>query len=193
MINYVARVRGAHRALGHTVGLSPAFREPELRRALIAEEAAEVVAALNGGDLANLGGELADLVYVLAGSAVSFGLSGIVADRPLRRLGPPRIRLAALAARAIRTTSKQALAAIAAEQLEVTAIALARAIAAAEAVAALCGLELEPFFAAVHAANLAKATGVRRADGKWGKPPGWMPAALKEILAEQQRRRGKRG
>jgi len=37
------------------------------------------------------------------------------------------------------------------------------------------GVELEPFFEAVHAANMKKVGGAVREDGKQLKPPGWAP------------------
>ena len=37
------------------------------------------------------------------------------------------------------------------------------------------GVRLDPFFAAVHEANMKKVGGLVREDGKQLKPPGWMP------------------
>jgi predicted HAD superfamily Cof-like phosphohydrolase len=189
-VDYVKRVRDAHRALGHTVGDSIAIRDVELRLSLIKEEAHEVVVAIDNGDLANLGGELSDLIYVLAGSAVSFGLHDITIPPARAPHGPPRIRQASLCRSAIMASVSEVIGAIEGSNLKAVEFSLARAIRAAEAVAALEGLELGPFFMAVHTANLAKASGVRRADGKWGKPPGWLPADLAGTLAEQHRQRG---
>lgn len=189
MSDYIASVREAHLALGHTVGAAPAIRDAGLRRSLITEEADEVIRALEMGDLAGLGGELSDLIYVLAGTAVSFGLPDVALPTPRAPHGPPRLRLMGMAIDAIMNTVVAVNLAIVEERIGDMSDVLARAIAAAQAVAALEGLELDPFFAAVHAANLAKASGVRRADGKWGKPPGWIPADLPGILAAQQRQR----
>jgi predicted HAD superfamily Cof-like phosphohydrolase len=47
------------------------------------------------------------------------------------------------------------------------------------------GVDLEPFFAAVHRANMAKAGGHRRADGKWIKPAGWQPPDIAGLLRER--------
>jgi hypothetical protein len=44
------------------------------------------------------------------------------------------------------------------------------------------GVDLEPFFAEVHRANMAKVGGSRRADGKWLKPAGWRPPDIAGIL-----------
>jgi predicted HAD superfamily Cof-like phosphohydrolase len=44
-------------------------------------------------------------------------------------------------------------------------------------------VDLEPFFAEVHRANMAKLGGFRRADGKWMKPPDWTPPDIEGLLA----------
>lgn len=54
------------------------------------------------------------------------------------------------------------------------------------------GVDIQPFFDLVHAANLAKASGPVREDGKRLKPPGWMPpdiaGLLEQIRAAEARR-----
>lgn len=47
------------------------------------------------------------------------------------------------------------------------------------------GIDLEPFFEAVHQSNMAKVGGYRREDGKWMKPAGWQPPDLQRILVER--------
>jgi predicted HAD superfamily Cof-like phosphohydrolase len=47
------------------------------------------------------------------------------------------------------------------------------------------GIDLRPVWDAVHAANLRKAGGPRRVDGKALKPPGWQPPDIKAILTAQ--------
>ena len=49
------------------------------------------------------------------------------------------------------------------------------------------GIDLEPFFDAVHASNMAKKDGPMDAGGKKLKPVGWAPPDLGRVLAEQQR------
>jgi predicted HAD superfamily Cof-like phosphohydrolase len=44
------------------------------------------------------------------------------------------------------------------------------------------GIDLEPFFDAVHESNLNKVGGTRRADGKWLKPAGWEPPDVAGLL-----------
>lgn len=48
-----------------------------------------------------------------------------------------------------------------------------------------CGVDPDPVFAEVHRANLSKAGGPRRADGKILKPPGWQPADVRRVIEEQ--------
>jgi hypothetical protein len=47
------------------------------------------------------------------------------------------------------------------------------------------GIDMRPVWAAVHAANMAKVGGPRRADGKRLKPDGWEPPDIAAILARQ--------
>jgi len=49
----------------------------------------------------------------------------------------------------------------------------------------MMGIDLEPFFEEVHRANMEKAGGPRRKDGKVLKPPGWRPPHLIPILLDQ--------
>lgn len=44
------------------------------------------------------------------------------------------------------------------------------------------GIDLEPFFREVHAANMAKLNGPRRSDGKQLKPEGWREPDIQGIL-----------
>lgn len=73
----------------------------------------------------------------------------------------------------------QALAELAGELVDVIYVALGTAVE--------YGLELEPFFREIQAANMAKvADGCkRRADGKILKPEGWQPADLRAVLEAQ--------
>ncbi len=51
------------------------------------------------------------------------------------------------------------------------------------------GVEPDGVFAEVHRANMQKATGPRREDGKQLKPEGWRPADVSGVLAKQSRHR----
>ena len=48
-----------------------------------------------------------------------------------------------------------------------------------------CGVDANAVFAEVHRANLSKAGGPRRADGKLLKPPGWQPADVRGVINQQ--------
>ena len=47
------------------------------------------------------------------------------------------------------------------------------------------GVDLDEIFAEVHRANLAKAGGPVRIDGKILKPEGWKPPRVRELLIKQ--------
>lgn len=49
-----------------------------------------------------------------------------------------------------------------------------------------CGVDPDAVFAEVHRANLSKAGGPRRADGKILKPPGWQPANVRSVIEQQE-------
>lgn len=49
------------------------------------------------------------------------------------------------------------------------------------------GIDADAVFAEVHRANLTKASGPRRADGKQLKPESWQPADVAGVLAAQER------
>ena len=50
----------------------------------------------------------------------------------------------------------------------------------------LLGVDADAAFAEVHRANLSKAGGPRRADGKQLKPEGWRPADVRGVLEAQE-------
>src|ERR1035437_2368089 len=74
----VQMVTEFHRAFGLPVRAEPDIdiptAEAELRIRLILEEVAEVETAIANRDLANLAGELTDLVYVVIGTAIQYGI-----------------------------------------------------------------------------------------------------------------------
>lgn len=49
-----------------------------------------------------------------------------------------------------------------------------------------CGVDPDPVFAEVHRANLTKAGGPRRGDGKILKPPHWQPADVQFVIEQQK-------
>jgi predicted HAD superfamily Cof-like phosphohydrolase len=74
----VEMVRAFHRAAGAHVAEEPTLDVPgevrELRLRLISEELDELRAALEGGDLVGVADAIADLLYVVYGAAVTFGI-----------------------------------------------------------------------------------------------------------------------
>jgi predicted HAD superfamily Cof-like phosphohydrolase len=48
-----------------------------------------------------------------------------------------------------------------------------------------CGVDADAVFAEIHRANLSKAGGPRRADGKILKPLGWQPADVRSVIENQ--------
>ena len=51
-----------------------------------------------------------------------------------------------------------------------------------------CGVDPDEVFAEVHRANMHKASGPKREDGKQMKPPDWKPADVDAVLAAQRKR-----
>ncbi|GAA5072846.1 putative HAD superfamily Cof-like phosphohydrolase [Thermocatellispora tengchongensis] len=78
MTDSIARsVREFHDKLGLGVADSPALLPPEqaeLRRRLLHEEVRELDEAVESGDLVAIAHELADVVYVAYGTAVTYGI-----------------------------------------------------------------------------------------------------------------------
>jgi Uncharacterized protein conserved in bacteria len=67
-------VEDFHNTFRVEVGEYPAIRAPLLRRALIMEEITELVTAIAAGDLPGAVDGIIDAIYVLLGTAVTFGV-----------------------------------------------------------------------------------------------------------------------
>ncbi len=70
-------VRDFHTAFGQRVGENPEFPhwdERELRKKLMKEEFNEYNKAEDNDDIVNLAVELADIIYIACGTAVSYGI-----------------------------------------------------------------------------------------------------------------------
>ena len=70
-------VRAFHRAFEQRVGEKPEFpskEERELRKKLLAEEYTEYVVAEYNNDLVEVADALADMIYIICGTAVSYGI-----------------------------------------------------------------------------------------------------------------------
>jgi predicted HAD superfamily Cof-like phosphohydrolase len=67
-------VREFHEALDIPVAMTPKLRRPELRAALIEEEARETCEAIRNGDLIGAIDGLCDILCVVYGAALEFGI-----------------------------------------------------------------------------------------------------------------------
>lgn len=70
-------VRDFHTAFGQRVGtrpILPDYQERELRMRLMKEEYNEYNKAEDNNDITNLAVELADIIYIACGTAVSYGI-----------------------------------------------------------------------------------------------------------------------
>lgn len=71
---FEALVREWHRKFNVSIGFAPEIRNAELRASLIEEEARETVDAIRSGNLVEAIDGMCDLLYVVYGTAVSFGV-----------------------------------------------------------------------------------------------------------------------
>ena len=102
MTNFYQAVKEFQRAVGQRVGVKPEFpdtNERNLRVNLLEEEYNEYNESENADDLVNLAKELADIIYIVCGTAVSYGIpldkvfdevhqsnmSKLIDGKPLRR------------------------------------------------------------------------------------------------------------
>lgn len=74
-MNAQQQVTAFHRTFGVAIAQAPTPELRALRAALVTEESHETVTALIGGNLAEIAQELADLVYVTYGAAISLGIN----------------------------------------------------------------------------------------------------------------------
>jgi predicted HAD superfamily Cof-like phosphohydrolase len=77
MATMFEKVRDFHAAFGQRVGEKPEFpsyEERELRMRLMKEEVNEYNKAEDNSDITNLAVELADIIYIACGTAVSYGI-----------------------------------------------------------------------------------------------------------------------
>jgi predicted HAD superfamily Cof-like phosphohydrolase len=75
--NFYTNVKDFHQAFGQRVGENPELpskEERELRRKLLAEEYTEYVVAEYHNDIVEIADALADIIYIAAGTAVSYGI-----------------------------------------------------------------------------------------------------------------------
>ena len=173
-----------HKVMNNVIGTEPGLRDQALRKNLIEEERHEVIDAIDHANLAHLAGELSDLLYVVYGSAVTFGLN--LPDLSLKhKILPPAVRFPEVQKNRISRAVAGLIIAIDSGDLARVEKNLMTTVMAVARVEADCGLDLGPFFAEVQRANMAKASGPVRADGKRLKPPDWQAPDLTGVLATQ--------
>lgn len=157
MNEYQRLVRDFHEAVGATVGETPEIRDHELRAKLILEEAVETVGAM--------------------GFAVEARLYPRYEDDPAKRAehGDPldTQNLPYIWAHEQETPDEVEVIDGLCDLLYVT---FGTAVAA--------GIDLDAFFHEVHATNMAKLAGEKRADGKQLKPEGWRPPQIAVLLQQ---------
>jgi len=177
-----ASVEEFHRVMDLTVGASPAVRDPDLRMALIREEVLEAGKALRDLDVVESAKELCDVLYVVFGTAVTFGIRLVPAASRLPVARWTEIRDGAALAAALEALGKTTCSEIASGDLESIEPTLADLAGLALAIGDTCGLRLPQSFNLVHASNMTKAGGPVRADGKRLKPPTYQPADLNPLF-----------
>lgn len=177
-------VRDFHTATGLTVGATPAIRDRELRLALIAEEGAETAESLRGGSLPGAVDGIADTLYVVYGTAVSYGIDLPWAPRVAPASAPtlPEPRVAQRLAREWEGEIESTLAALRGEDLGAIETALRTLIRHAHRLAARLGVPADLAFAEVHRSNMTKRGGAIREDGKRLKPANYIPPDLHGML-----------
>jgi predicted HAD superfamily Cof-like phosphohydrolase len=180
-----AAVEEFHRATDQPVGTTPQLQDTALRATLIAEEVAEAAEVLRAGAIPESAKELCDVLYVVFGSAVTFGLSlhPIPSGQPEQSPGSLdegdywATALEAASERTVRCIRKQ-------EDIAAVQAALSALAALTLDIGEVCGLHLDACFLLVHASNMSKIGGPIRADGKRLKPPTYRPADLGTIFAQ---------
>lgn len=77
MVDMFNSVKDFHVAFGQLVGENPEFPDKEirnLRKRLLTEEFKEYIIGEDNNDLENVAKELADIIYIVCGTAVSYGI-----------------------------------------------------------------------------------------------------------------------
>lgn len=161
-----------------------------LRRTLLAEEHEEFREAVADNDLVEIADALGDMIYILYGTANSYGIRIGIADPrstgPRLPLDDPRV---ANLPELVRSAFNQYIRADEGDRLGDIADAMWTLAAVIFLAAHTYGIPLMAVFEEIHRSNLSKLdpeTGVplRRDDGKILKPPSYRPPDIARILAE---------
>jgi predicted HAD superfamily Cof-like phosphohydrolase len=178
-----------------TAGL-PEPAERSLRQRLLSEEFAEYRAAEAESDIIEVADALADIAYLVCGTAIVYGLApkghfsarfanfGSLLMRPALPTGDrasQRVSRMAQISRAHDAYTQ----AEGRDDLAGINQALQDLLDAAFTCAYIYSIPLASVFAEVHRSNMAKRVDgvvLRRADGKIIKPPGWQPPNIQAVL-----------
>jgi predicted HAD superfamily Cof-like phosphohydrolase len=167
-----------HRAFGCAINQPWTVELGALRARLIAEECRELGEALLAGDPLNVARELADLAYVVLGTAVTFGIGMVDAPQQVNKFGLLCVECAKLS-----WLEGPLLHGYLAEVI----VRLHRVIPAVYGVAVTESIDLNAAITAVHSANMSKlgpdGKPIYRLDGKVLKGPNFRAPDLSVALA----------
>jgi predicted HAD superfamily Cof-like phosphohydrolase len=174
-VNPQTQVTEFHRAFGCAINSHWTVDLAELRSRLIAEECAEVESALQDGNREGIARELADLAYVVIGTAVTFGMK-------ITRLKV----LAGTDFESLRAECATLCDLISVGNWTSIAAGVSRTVQAIYMVALAQGINLNAAINAVHIANMSKLGSdgrpILREDGKVLKGPNYRPPDMGEAV-----------
>ena len=170
--------------------------EVELRIRLLREEFSEYTDGEHNDDIVEVADALADMVYIIAGTVVGYGLRSLV-QLPANygyyhegtRLGFPSRHIRAVRQEHIATAFDTYLGAEKRNELGAIAHALGDMLIYISTCATVYGIPLAAVFDEVHRSNMTKlmpdGSVLRREDGKVLKPPHFSPANIRSVLFPQ--------
>lgn len=185
---YQRLVEDFHRAMPCPIGdyANPKIARPELRTALIDEEARETCDAIECRDMVEVADGICDVLYVTYGAAVEAGIALGTTAKPYQIFATgPRFREEGLYSRFLLQALGPACASLGLDDCIFAQIHLTRLAQVCYDMAAQFSIDLEPLYQEVHRTNMLKASGPFSPLGKKLKPPGWTPPRIAELLAEQ--------
>jgi predicted HAD superfamily Cof-like phosphohydrolase len=187
------RVAEFHTAFGHPVALTPEFPAQsvrDLRISLIDEELEEYCAAFTANDRVEMADALADLLFVLAGAAVAYGIAPMEPFESPYDEAEPLPDLSDRHDLALRNEFAAYLRAEHDNDLFLIKIAIHCMMIEIFIVARQSSIPINAVFAEVCRSNMSKllpdGSVLRRADGKILKPGTWSPPDIAAILQREK-------
>jgi predicted HAD superfamily Cof-like phosphohydrolase len=189
------RVAAFHRAFGHPVGTTPDFPTQNIRNlriSLIGEELEEYCAAFAANDLVKMADGLADLLYVLAGTAVAYGIAGDTTyESPYETSDFSHMAEMNQYDVYLRTDFTDYLNAEQTNELRAVKYTILRMMDRIFIIARQSNIPINAVFSEVHRSNLSKlgedGKPILRADGKVLKGPHYTPPDIASILCEKDK------